>query len=91
MYYFTVTEKQVKRANRGHGHANRRCGGANRGHGHANRGVMGIEAEDGMVLGDGDIALDIAAIKNLRILYNNKNCCVIIVLLYTSTTIIIAI
>ena len=84
LYYFTVTEKQAKRANRA-------CGGANRGRGHANKRVMGIEAEDGVVLGDGDIVLDIAAIEKLRILYNNKNHCIIFVLLYTSTTIIIAI
>ena len=48
---------------------------------------MGIEAEDGMVLGDGDMVLCIATIEQLRILFSNKNHCIIIMLLYISTTI----
>ena len=51
---------------------------------------MGIEAEDGMLLGVGDTVLCIATIEKLRILFNNKNHCIIIMLLYTSTTINVA-
>ena len=53
---------------------------------------MEIEEEDGMVLGDGDKVLGMAALENLQqgmSILCNMNQCAIVALLYTSTTITI--
>ena len=58
----------------------------------ASTGAMEIEEEDGMVLGDGDKVLGMAALENLQqrmSILCNMNQCAIVALLYTSTTITI--
>ena len=62
------------------------------GGGGINRGAMEIEEEDGMVLGDGDKVLGMAALENLQqrmSILCNMNQCAIVAFLYTSTTITI--
>ena len=62
------------------------------GGGGINKGAMEIEEEDGMVLGDKDKVLGMAALENLQqrmSILRNMNQCAIVALLYTSTTITI--
>ena len=56
------------------------------------QGAKEIEEEDGMVLGDGNKVLGMAALENLQqrmSILCNMNQCAIVALLYTSTTITI--